>query len=115
MSNVKTIYNLGALEGLNAIKEDITTGAEALAALLDTSLPNNECCLEKLDVSWNMIRLTSGVALTSAIAGNKYLYHLDLAYNALGKLSLYVSILLCPYCRILVHHCFICCDLWNIT
>lgn len=61
--------------------EDMTTGASALALLLQTS----RCSLETLHLSWNMIRLQSAVELGSSIKFNASLLHLDLAYNNISN------------------------------
>jgi Ran GTPase-activating protein (RanGAP) involved in mRNA processing and transport len=44
-----------------------------------------DCCLEELKLSWNSIRLESGVFLAGAIAFNQSLRVLDLSYNAIGS------------------------------
>jgi hypothetical protein len=57
------------------------TATKAIAEHI--SDPN--CCLETLKLSWNSIRLGSGISLANAIAFNKSLRILDLSYNAIGS------------------------------
>mmetsp|Transcript_22581 Transcript_22581/g.42113 ORF Transcript_22581/g.42113 Transcript_22581/m.42113 type:complete len:1139 (+) Transcript_22581:708-4124(+) len=64
-----------------ASKRGDRTATKAIAEHL--SDPN--CCLEILKLSWNSIRLGSGVSLAKAIAFNKSLRILDLSYNAIGS------------------------------
>lgn len=72
---------IGRSESLNTVRPEFTTGAEALALLLQSE--NSR--LETLCLSWNMIRLDSAVSLTSSLGSNLYLRYLDLSYNSLGE------------------------------
>ena len=87
MSNSKNLKyldlsanKLGHAENLNTVYPDLTTAPEALAALLRTP----GCVLETLIVSWNMIRLDSGIDLASSLSCNSSLTHLDLSDNSLN-------------------------------
>jgi hypothetical protein len=87
MSNSKTLKyldlsqnKLGAAENLNTVMPDLVTAPEALAALLRT----RGCVLETLILSWNMIRLDSGVDLAKSISSNSSLTHLDISDNSLN-------------------------------
>ena len=42
------------------------------------------CCLQTLKLSWNMIRLNSGIELARSIKVNQTLTYLDLSYNGLS-------------------------------
>jgi Ran GTPase-activating protein (RanGAP) involved in mRNA processing and transport len=74
---------LGAAENLNTVMPDLVTAPEALAALLRT----RGCVLETLILSWNMIRLDSGVDLASSVSANASLTHLDLSDNSLNAVG----------------------------
>lgn len=87
MSNSKTLKYLdlsmnllGQAENLNTVMPDLVTAPEALASLLRTP----GCVLETLILSWNMIRLDSGIDLASSISCNSSLTHLDLSDNSLN-------------------------------
>lgn len=71
---------LGSAEQLNTVMDNLTTAGEAFAELLKSTT----CTLEKLVVSWNMIRLGSGVAMASALGSNRSITELDLSSNAFG-------------------------------
>ena len=75
---------LGMLESLNAVLPDTVTAGESLAELL-TEHADNKCRLEKLDLSWNMIRMEGAYKLAEAMTNNKYLTSLNLAYNSFGS------------------------------
>ena len=72
---------LGHAELLNTVRPNLVTAAEAIADLLRTK----SCRLETLKLSWNMIRLNSGVDLARSISVNMSVTYLDLSYNALGQ------------------------------
>ncbi|KDO32465.1 hypothetical protein SPRG_02942 [Saprolegnia parasitica CBS 223.65] len=70
---------IGEAEQLNVVKPEITTGGEAIASMLYV----NEK-LAKLDLSWNLLRLESGVTLAHSLEYNRKLLELHIAYNACG-------------------------------
>lgn len=71
---------LGKDENLNAIKPEITTAGEALAVLLRLG----NCALQKLKISWNMIRMDGARDLCESVAFC-HLTHLDMSFNALSN------------------------------
>lgn len=71
---------IGHAEILNTVMPDLLTATEALAELLRS----DTCHLETLKLSWNMIRLDSGIDLAKSLEINSSLTHLDLRYNSLG-------------------------------
>ena len=72
---------IGCLETLNVVKRTVTTGGEAIAALLRSGNSH----LKTLKLGWNMIRLQSAVDLANSLIFNKTLMYLDLSCNPLGK------------------------------
>ncbi|ETV69364.1 hypothetical protein, variant [Aphanomyces astaci] len=70
---------IGEAENLNVVQPDFVTGGEAIGGMLNVNLT-----LTQLDVSWNLLRLASGVTLANSLKLNYNLYELNLAYNALG-------------------------------
>ncbi|KAF0693865.1 Aste57867_15207 [Aphanomyces stellatus] len=70
---------IGEAEQLNVVKPEITTGGEAIASMLYV----NET-ISMLDMSWNLLRLESGVTLAQSLQFNKKLLELHVAYNACG-------------------------------
>ncbi|KAH9107123.1 hypothetical protein LEN26_014399 [Aphanomyces euteiches] len=70
---------IGEAENLNVVQPNFTTGGEALGNMLNVNLT-----LTTLDVSWNLLRLASGITLANSLKLNYNLYELTLAYNALG-------------------------------
>jgi Ran GTPase-activating protein (RanGAP) involved in mRNA processing and transport len=72
---------IGQAELMNTVHPELITGGEALADLL----ASNSCGLKVLRLGWNLIRLDGGIALAGCVSTNKYMTHLDLSYNALGK------------------------------
>jgi NLR family CARD domain-containing protein 3 len=72
---------IGRSENLNAVKPNIITGGEALAALLSC----NTCHLHSLYLSWNLIRMDGAVSLAESLAINHHLIFLDLSYNSIGQ------------------------------
>lgn len=66
-----------------AAKRGGNTRKTATVALAE-HITSPNCCLEELKLSWNSIRLDSGICLAQAIAFNKSLLVLDLSYNAIG-------------------------------
>jgi hypothetical protein len=71
---------IGHAEILNTVMPDLLTATEAIAELLRTPT----CRLETLKLSWNMIRLDSGIDLAKSLEINASLTYLDLRYNSLG-------------------------------
>eukprot|EP00602_Paraphysomonas_sp_CaronLab_P004794 CAMPEP_0185021358 /NCGR_PEP_ID=MMETSP1103-20130426/4051_1 /TAXON_ID=36769 /ORGANISM="Paraphysomonas bandaiensis, Strain Caron Lab Isolate" /LENGTH=1351 /DNA_ID=CAMNT_0027552843 /DNA_START=296 /DNA_END=4348 /DNA_ORIENTATION=+ len=71
---------IGDAELLNTVKPNLITATEALASLLRSPT----CKLEELKVSWNMIRLDSGVDFARSLSVNRSLTYLDVSYNSLG-------------------------------
>ena len=71
---------IGHAEILNTVMPDLLTATEAIAELLRSK----SCRLETLKLSWNMIRLDSGIDLAKSLEVNKSLTYLDLRYNSLG-------------------------------
>ena len=72
---------IGNAETLNAVKPDLITGGEAIAALLRCSKTE----LKVLKLGWNYIRLHSAVDLASSLNYNRTLQYLDLSSNSLGR------------------------------
>lgn len=72
---------IGRSENLNAVKPNVVTGGEALAALFKC----NKCHLESLNLSWNLIRMDGACSLAESLAMNHHLIFLDLSYNSLGQ------------------------------
>jgi hypothetical protein len=70
---------IGSNENRRSIQSNYVTFTEALAE----TIKKPYCSLEKLNLSWNTIRLQGALALTKAIALNKSLTFLDLSYNSL--------------------------------
>ncbi|RHZ24439.1 hypothetical protein DYB37_011432, partial [Aphanomyces astaci] len=70
---------IGEAENLNVVQPDFVTGGEAIGGMLNVNLT-----LTQLDVSWNLLRLASGVTLANSLKLNYNLFELNLAYNALG-------------------------------
>ena len=84
ISYIDMSHNLiGLSENLNVLQPDFQTGSEALADWLDEA----ECNLKFLDLSWNMIRGESAIALGMALADNRSLQVLNLAFNCFGVLG----------------------------
>lgn len=75
-----SINELGNQEILNSVRPNTTTAPEELGSLL-TEL---YCPIQKLDLSWNVIRLESAAALARSLAVNESLTFLDLSYNCIG-------------------------------
>lgn len=71
---------LGSLEQLNTVMENLTTAGEAFGDLFSSP----HCTLEKVFVSWNMIRLDSGIAMAASLGKNTSVVELDMSSNALG-------------------------------
>jgi Ran GTPase-activating protein (RanGAP) involved in mRNA processing and transport len=71
---------IGKDENLNVVQPDFTTGAEALATLLEA----NQCPLQSLFLQWNMIRLQGACVLCKSLTYNTHLQELNVSYNALG-------------------------------
>jgi Ran GTPase-activating protein (RanGAP) involved in mRNA processing and transport len=72
---------IGRSENLNAVKPNIITGGEALAALLSC----NTCHLQSLHLSWNLLRMDGACSLAESLAINCHLIFLDLSYNSIGQ------------------------------
>jgi Ran GTPase-activating protein (RanGAP) involved in mRNA processing and transport len=72
---------IGSAESLNVVKRTVTTGGEAIAALLRSGNSH----LKTLKLGWNMIRLHSAVDLANSLVYNKTLIYLDLSCNPLGR------------------------------
>ncbi|RHY25843.1 hypothetical protein DYB25_004230, partial [Aphanomyces astaci] len=70
---------IGEAEQLNVVQPEITTGGEAIASMLYVNFT-----IAKLDISWNLLRLESGVTLAKSLEFNKKLLELHVAYNACG-------------------------------
>ncbi|ETW08298.1 hypothetical protein, variant [Aphanomyces invadans] len=70
---------IGEAEQLNVVQPEITTGGEAIASMLYVNVT-----IAKLDLSWNLLRLESGVTLAKSLEFNKKLLELHVAYNACG-------------------------------
>ena len=68
-----------------AVRFSSKRGNRTATRAIAEHLKNQNCCLEELKLSWNSIRLESGVCLAKAIAYNKSLRILDLSYNAIGS------------------------------
>ena len=72
---------IGKDETLNFAKPDFTTGGEALAMLL----ASNTCPIQKLILTWNMLRKEGADKFCDSIRHNRTLLQLDVSYNALGR------------------------------
>lgn len=72
---------LGTAEAQNAVNPDVVTAGESMATLLRSPA----CCLQTLNLSWNMVRLSSAVELCSSLSINSCLTSLDLSFNAIGE------------------------------
>ncbi|KAJ0411783.1 hypothetical protein ATCC90586_006742 [Pythium insidiosum] len=70
---------IGKSENLNVVQPHFVTGGEAIATMLHANL-----VLERLDLSWNYLRLESSVTLARSMLENHTLTELNLAYNACG-------------------------------
>ncbi|CAM9534671.1 unnamed protein product [Chrysoparadoxa australica] len=82
LTHLDLSHNLiGSQESLNYVQPSFYTGAEALADWLATP----RCSLKYLDVSWNTIRLDSGVQLCHALKECQCLETLNMSYNGLGS------------------------------
>ncbi len=82
MRNIDLSANLlGSNQNLNALHPDLATGGKLLSSML--SEPS--CKVRSLNVSWNMIRFDSGVALVNSLKRNSSLTYLNVSYNALGE------------------------------
>lgn len=73
---------IGSSESRKTIQASYVTFTEALSL----ALSEPECSIRKLDLSWNTIRLSSGVALAKSLRYNTSLTYLDLSYNSLVSL-----------------------------
>lgn len=72
---------IGYAETLNVVKRHVTTGGEAIAALLRSGNSH----LKTLKLGWNTIRLQSAIDLANSLVFNKTLTYLDLSCNPLGR------------------------------
>ena len=72
---------IGCAETLNVVKRTVTTGGEAIAALLRSGNSH----LKTLKLGWNTIRLQSAVDLANSLVFNKTLIYLDLSCNPIGR------------------------------
>ncbi|CAM9461228.1 unnamed protein product [Pylaiella littoralis] len=70
---------IGDKETYNFVRPDYTTGGEAIAEMLVTNIT-----LSRLDLSWNSVRMASGVSLGHSLAHNSALTELKLAHNSLA-------------------------------
>ena len=71
---------IGISESLNVVQPDFVTGGEAIAECLETNIS-----LETLDLSWNLIRIDSAVAIGKALKHNYGLTHLNLGHNGFAE------------------------------
>eukprot|EP00752_Nemacystus_decipiens_P004848 g4411.t1 len=71
---------IGDKETYNFVRPDYTTGGEAVADMLEANIT-----LRCLDLSWNSIRMASGVSLGKSLAHNSALIELKLAHNSLAE------------------------------
>jgi hypothetical protein len=72
---------LGQSENLNTVMPNLVTGPKTLANVLR----EQDCVLQRVNVSWNMIRKESAVDLCKSLEANNSLMHLDLGYNSIGR------------------------------
>eukprot|EP01031_Cornospumella_fuschlensis_P030219 gene30219-36515_t len=72
---------VGSSENLNTVMPDIVTGGEALAELLRSQ----HCTLQTLKLGWNLIRLGGADDLCSSLSMNQSITYLDLSFNSLGS------------------------------
>jgi hypothetical protein len=71
---------LGSAEQLSSVIDNVVTTGVAFGKLFRSKV----CSLERVSVSWNLIRLASGVAMASSLGANTSLTELDLSSNGLG-------------------------------
>jgi hypothetical protein len=75
-------YNkIGSAENLNTVFPDLTTATEAMAELI----AREDCPLNTLKLSWNMMRLDSACQFARAMGVNSSITYLDISYNAFGN------------------------------
>ncbi|RYH21039.1 hypothetical protein EON65_21670 [archaeon] len=72
---------VGSSENLNTVMPDLVTGGEALAELLRSEY----CTLQTLKLGWNLIRLGGADDLCNSLSMNKSITYLDLSFNSLGS------------------------------
>ncbi|CAM9700959.1 unnamed protein product, partial [Ectocarpus sp. 12 AP-2014] len=70
---------IGDKETYNFVRPDYTTGGEAVAEMIETNTT-----LSSLDLSWNSVRMASGVSLGESLAHNSALTELKVAHNSLA-------------------------------
>eukprot|EP00903_Cladosiphon_okamuranus_P017705 g16304.t1 len=70
---------IGDKETYNFVRPDYTTGGEAVAEMIESNTT-----LSSLDLSWNSIRMASGVSLGESLAHNSGLVELRLPHNSLA-------------------------------